>query len=180
MTTEIQSEETLVADAAKEFVSGVDTFMRITGMYNHPAVALQNQYKQLEEEVEELYRAYTSDDVVEILDGMGDCVFVDITTDLLRTHLEDQPPPSKALFTLRGLMYTIQPTDTLINACLGAVVVSNLSKFDQTEGEVSLTAAHYNALGINVESLFDEQSNMWFVKVTEDCTDTKGKTYHKG
>jgi hypothetical protein len=180
MVTEIKQVDSALVEATKEFITGVNTFMRITGMFDKPLIAIENQHKQLEEEAHELFLAYVSDDTLEVLDGIGDCVFVDVSIDLLKEHLQHYVPPCKALYTFRGLMYTIEPTDALTSACLGAVVVSNLSKFDQSQDEVSLTEAHYFALGVEVESLYDEESNLWYVKVTKDCTDINGKFYHSG
>jgi hypothetical protein len=179
MAHEPQLENTTDFDYAQD-EDRIDTFMRITGMYDHPEEALQNQYRQLDEEVEELYSACVSHNQVEILDGIGDCVFVYVTIILLKAHLQDVSIPTKAFFTLQGLISLVDTTQDIIEYCLDVVVESNLSKFDKDMTEASNTVAHYATLNIKTEALFDTKSGLWFVKVTRDCTDINGKTYHKG
>jgi hypothetical protein len=162
------------------YLDRVTTFMRITGMYDNPEEALKNQYKQLDEEVEELYSACTTYNGIAILDGIGDCVFVHNTILLLKIQLQNNDVAAKALFTLQGLISLLQPTVEVVNYCLDAVITSNLSKFDKNEYEASNTVAHYATLDVKAEAILDSESNLWFVKTTEDCTDINGKTYHKG
>jgi hypothetical protein len=162
------------------YVDNISTFMRITGMYEHPEAALDNQYKQLAEEAEELNSACKFEDHIEILDGIGDYMFVLATIGLLKSYLQRTSFPNKALFTFQGLISWLEPTQELIGYCLDAVVTSNLSKFDKDMTEASNTVAHYATLNVKTEALFDIKSNLWFIKVTRDCIDTDGKTYHKG
>jgi hypothetical protein len=164
----------------KPYVKGIDTFLRIAGMYDNLEESLQNQSKQFDEEIEELYQAIMSKNTAEVLDGIGDCLFVQASIILLGVHLQRKITPSKAFFTLQGLTYLAGSSQEVASYCLDAVVESNLSKFDKSIDEASATVAHYASLNVTTEAVFDTESNLWFVKVTEDCTDTNGKTYHKG
>jgi hypothetical protein len=178
------SSETKLTDIAeflyKPYVNDIDTFLRITGMYNNIEESLQNQNKQFDEEVEELYQAVLAKNPIEVLDGIGDCLFVYASIILLRIKLQYEDTPSKTFFTFQGLISLIGPTQEAASYCLDAVVKSNLSKFDENEYEASNTVAHYATLNVETEALFDAESNLWYVKVLEDCTDINGKTYHKG
>jgi hypothetical protein len=164
----------------KPYVKGIDTFLRIAGMYNNFEESLQNQNKQFDEEIEELYQAVMSKDTAEILDGIGDCLFVQASIVLLGMYLQRKITPSKAFFTLQGLTYLSGVSQEVASYCLDGVIKSNLSKFDNNEYEASNTVAHYVTLNVETEALFDAESGLWYVKVLEDCTDINGKTYHKG
>ncbi|ACV50228.1 hypothetical protein [Delftia phage PhiW-14] len=113
-----------------------------------------NQAKINLEEAKEIVEACEERDMKKLKDGVGD-----------------------NLYTVLG---TAHKAKLKVYSILREVNESNMSKLDTNEAEAQATAEHYAAMGVKVRVEPSPRQGYFITRVTEDCTDNKGKFYPKG
>lgn len=149
----------------------VRDFLITSGMMDDVEDSVVKQTNQLKEEVLELMAAIIANDKVEVLDGLGDVGFVLLSLEILGQSHEAMRAWLKGTTYLLGL-----DLDVLHEAILIAAV-SNLSKFDRTTGEASITQEYYTSIGVDTK--VKKVNDLFVVFVSEDVT-VDGKPYHAG
>lgn len=149
----------------------VRDFLITSGMMDDVEDSVAKQTNQLKEEVLELIAAIIANDKVEVMDGLGDVGFVLLSLEILGQSHEAMRAWLKGTAYLLGL-----DLDVLHEAILIAAV-SNLSKFDRTTGEASITQEYYASIGVNTK--VKKVNDLFVVFVSEDVT-VDGKPYHAG
>ena len=149
----------------------VRDFLITSGMMDDVEDSVAKQTQQLKEEVLELMAAIIANDKVEVMDGLGDVGFVLLSLEILGQSHEAMRAWLKGTTYLLGL-----DLDVLHEAILIAAI-SNLSKFDQTTGEASITQEYYASIGVDTK--VKKVNDLFVVFVSEDVT-VDGKPYHAG
>ena len=149
----------------------VRDFLITSGMMDDVEDSVAKQTNQLKEEVLELTAAITANDKVEVMDGLGDVGFVLLSLEILGQSHEAMRAWLKGTTYLLGL-----DLDVLHEAILIAAV-SNLSKFDRTTEEASITQAYYASIGVGTK--VKKVNDLFVVFVSEDV-EVDGKPYHAG
>ena len=149
----------------------VRDFLITSGMMDDVEDSVAKQTNQLKEEVLELVAAIIANDKVEVMDGLGDVGFVLLSLEILGQSHETTRAWLKGTTYLLGL-----DLDVLHEAILIAAV-SNLSKFDRTTEEASITQEYYASIGVNTK--VKKVNDLFVVFVSEDVT-VDGKPYHAG
>lgn len=149
----------------------VRDFLITSGMMDDVEDSVAKQTNQLKEEVEELAAAIIANDKVEVMDGLGDVGFVLLSLEILGQSHEAMRAWLKGATYLLGL-----DLDVLHEAILVAAV-SNLSKFDRTTGEASITQEYYTSIGVSTK--VKKVNDLFVVFVSEDV-EVDGKPYHAG
>lgn len=149
----------------------VRDFLITSGMMDDVEDSVVKQTNQLKEEVLELMAAIIANDKVEVMDGLGDVGFVLLSLEILGQSHEAMRAWLKGTTYLLGL-----DLDVLHEAILIAAV-SNLSKFDQTTGEASITQEYYASIGVDTK--VKKVNDLFVVFVSEDV-EVDGKPYHAG
>lgn len=149
----------------------VRDFLITSGMMDDVEDSVAKQTNQLKEEVLELVAAIIANDKVEVMDGLGDVGFVLLSLEILGQSHEAMRAWLKGTTYLLGL-----DLDVLHEAILIAAV-SNLSKFDRTTGEASITQEYYTSIGVDTK--VKKVNDLFVVFVSEDVT-VDGKPYHAG
>lgn len=149
----------------------VRDFLITSGMMDDVEDSVAKQTNQLHEEVLELMAAITANDKVEVMDGLGDVGFVLLSLEILGQSHEAMRAWLKGTTYLLGL-----DLDVLHEAILIAAV-SNLSKFDRSTGEASITQEYYSSIGVNTK--VKKVNDLFVVFVSEDV-EVDGKPYHAG
>jgi hypothetical protein len=162
----------------------VSKFMSVTGMYEQPKDAFKRQYYQFLEEfygTGELCDSIRTKDVVGVLDGLGDCIFVHNT--LAQLNVVTSVDYTK-IDTARGLidhvLDTLNIPDRVPAICRDIVAASNLSKFCFTEEEAVASVNTYLCKGLHVEYRHHAITGLYYVVSTCDQFDVNGKGYHNG
>ena len=149
----------------KEFItaSGLDT--------THNAVG--NQHKALLEELNELRTAATNKDEEGILDGIGDCLFIMTSLQIL--------DPEEKLDSEGNEVAAVQTefdiSDDVAQEVLRRVCASNLTKFSDTLTQAAETKEKYEDLGVVTKSTF--AGSRIVTRSVMDQTDKNGKEYFK-
>lgn len=149
----------------------VRDFLITSGMMDDVEDSVAKQTNQLKEEVLELVAAITANDKVEVMDGLGDVGFVLLSLEILGQSHEAMRAWLKGTTYLLGL-----DLDVLHEAILIAAV-SNLSKFDRTTEEASITQEYYTSIGVDTK--VKKVNDLFVVFVSEDV-EVDGKPYHAG
>lgn len=149
----------------------VRDFLITSGMMDDVEDSVAKQTHQLKEEVLELMAAIIANDKVEVMDGLGDVGFVLLSLEILGQSHEAMRAWLKGTTYLLGL-----DLDVLHEAILIAAV-SNLSKFDRTTGEASITQEYYASIGVDTK--VKKVNDLFVVFVSEDV-EVDGKPYHAG
>ena len=149
----------------------VRDFLITSGMMDDVEDSVVKQTNQLKEEVLELVAAIIANDKVEVMDGLGDVGFVLLSLEILGQSHEAMRAWLKGTTYLLGL-----DLDVLHEAILIAAV-SNLSKFDRTTEEASITQEYYASIGVDTK--VKKVNDLFVVFVSEDVT-VDGKPYHAG
>ena len=149
----------------------VRDFLITSGMMDDVEDSVAKQTNQLKEEVLELTAAIVANDKVEVMDGLGDVGFVLLSLEILGQSHEAMRAWLKGTTYLLGL-----DLDVLHEAILIAAV-SNLSKFDRTTEEASITQEYYASIGVDTK--VKKVNDLFVVFVSEDVT-VDGKPYHAG
>lgn len=149
----------------------VRDFLITSGMMDDVEDSVAKQTHQLKEEVLELVAAILANDKVGVMDGLGDVGFVLLSLEILGQSHEAMRA------WLKGTTYSLGlDLDVLYEAILVAAV-SNLSKFDRTTEEASITQEYYTSIGVNTK--VKKVNDLFVVFVSEDVT-VDGKPYHAG
>ena len=158
----------------------VDTFNRITGMYEDVNASLDKQRKQLKEEVEapgELLHSMAARNLIGTLDGAGDVGFVELSIALLMTH-------AKGSVNVQGVISKVARLSNLpeyiVAMCIKQVSSSNLSKFDYSIAQADITVERYAAMGVEAEYRYDIEAKLYVTYSIKNQVDRNGKEYHKG
>ena len=149
----------------------VRDFLITSGMMDDVEDSVAKQTNQLKEEVLELVAAIIANDKVEVMDGLGDVGFVLLSLEILGQSHEAMRAWLKGTTYLLGL-----DLDVLHEAILIAAV-SNLSKFDRTTEEASITQEYYASIGVDTK--VKKVNDLFVVFVSEDV-EVDGKPYHAG
>lgn len=165
---------------SESLLRDIDTFNRITGMYEDVNASLDKQRKQLQEEIEapgELLHSMAARNLIGVLDGAGDVAFVELSIALLMTHYTGSVNVQGAINKVAKLS---ELPDYIVSMCLRQVNSSNLSKFDYSIIQANITVERYEASGIEVECRYDNESKLYVTYSTKNQVDKNGKEYHKG
>ena len=149
----------------------VRDFLITSGMMDDVEDSVVKQTNQLKEEVLELMAAIIANDKVEVMDGLGDVGFVLLSLEILGQSHEAMRAWLKGTTYLLGL-----DLDVLHEAILIAAI-SNLSKFDRTTEEATITQEYYTSIGVDTK--VKKVNDLFVVFVSEDVT-VDGKPYHAG
>ena len=149
----------------------VRDFLITSGMMDDVEDSVAKQTNQLKEEVLELVAAILANDKVEVMDGLGDVGFVLLSLEILGQSHEAMRA------WLKGTTYSLGLDLDVLHEAILVAAVSNLSKFDRTTEEASITQEYYTSIGVNTK--VKKVNDLFVVFVSEDVT-VDGKPYHAG
>ncbi len=149
----------------------VRDFLITSGMMDDVGDSVAKQTNQLKEEVLELVAAIIANDKVEVMDGLGDVGFVLLSLEILGQSHEAMRAWLKGTTYLLGLDLSVLHEAILIAA------VSNLSKFDRSTEEASITQEYYSSIGVETKV---KKVNDLFVVFVSKAVEVDGKPYHAG
>lgn len=157
------------------------TFLHPTAQWQTVAgndVSHQNGVNHLffyDEEAKEFFDAVQDNDPVEMLDALGDMIFVAWG---ITHHLQlDEPMAASQMSILYVLekMKLAEP-QRVATEVFEEVVRSNFSKFCQTEEEAQTTVQHY-ADKLSVEVAYKPVEDFFIIYSTQDQKGSDGKDY---
>ena len=149
----------------------VRDFLITSGMMDDVEDSVAKQTNQLKEEVLELVAAILANDKVEVMDGLGDVGFVLLSLEILGQSHEAMRA------WLKGTTYSLGLDLDVLHEAILVAAVSNLSKFDRTTEEASITQEYYASIGVDTK--VKKVNDLFVVFVSEDVT-VDGKPYHAG
>lgn len=149
----------------------VRDFLITSGMMDDVEDSVAKQTNQLKEEVAELMAAIIANDKVEVMDGLGDVGFVLLSLEILGQSHEAMRAG------LRGVTYLLGLDLDVLHEAILVAAVSNLSKFDRSTEEASITQEYYSSIGVDTK--VKKVNDLFVVFVSEDV-EVDGKPYHAG
>lgn len=124
-----------------DLYNSVKTFNNVAGNSDVSAKAFLNQQKLINEEVEEIAEGIRTGDVVAILDGAID-----------------------SLYVVMGTLHKLELIGCNIQGAIKQVCVDNSTKFLSTKEDAQKSVSFYNQKDVNVHWEHNEQYNLYVIK----------------
>lgn len=123
------------------FYSDVKRFNNLAGKKNFNISSIVNQYKLIEEEVCEIKAGIENNDIVEILDGVVDTLFVCL-----------------------GMLQQLEDAGCDVQGAIKQVCTDNTSKFPSDEETAVKTVMYYNNQNVNAKWEYNEKYQRYVIK----------------
>jgi NTP pyrophosphatase (non-canonical NTP hydrolase) len=126
------------------YKESIYAFNNLSGQANKVAHKdIYNQVKLIEEETKELLEAIEAEDIVEVVDAVGDILFV-----------------------VLGLQQKLENLGINVDEACKRIAENNLSKFPAYDSIAETTVTTYENMGVKCTKEFNEEYQRWVIKDT--------------
>lgn len=125
----------------EQFYAAVKTFNNLAGNIDVTSKGFLNQQKLIEEEAEEIAEGIRTADIVAVLDGVVDTLYVTL-----------------------GMLQKLEALGCDVQGAIKQVCEDNLTKYPHKLEDAQETVRFYNAKNTNVHYTFNEQYSKYVIK----------------